>query len=48
MTLSDIISTKNSKSLGKSKEVLDGLWSGNKVSQNTFKTTPEDDLDIVL
>jgi len=38
MTLSDIISTENSKSLVKSE---------NKVSQNTFKTTPEDDLDRV-
>ncbi len=36
MTLSDIISTENSKSPVKSE---------NKVSQNTFKTTPEDDLD---
>ena len=37
MTSSGIISTKTSKS--------PGLWSGNKVSQNTFKNTPEDDLD---
>jgi len=42
MTLSGIISTKTSKSPGKPKE---GLRSGNKVSQNTFKNTPEDDLD---
>ena len=39
MTLSGIISTKNSKSPGKSGG---GLWSGNKVSQNNFKNTPED------
>ena len=45
MTLSDIISTKTSKSPGKSMEVRGGLRSGNKVSQNTFKNTPEDDLD---
>ncbi len=43
MTLSGIISTKNSKSPGKSGG---GLRSGNKVSQNTFKNTPEDDLDM--
>jgi hypothetical protein len=33
-----IISTKTSKSLGKSRG---GLRSGNKVSQNTFKNAPE-------
>ncbi len=42
MTLSGIISTKTSKSPGKSRG---GLRSGNKVSQNTFKNTPEYDLD---
>jgi len=55
MTLSGIITTKTSKSPGKSKEVQGnpespgkfggGFRSGNKVSQNTFKNTPEDDLD---
>jgi len=45
MTLSGIITTKTSKSPGKPKEVRGGLRSGNKVSQNTFKNTPEDDLD---
>jgi len=54
MTLSGIISTKTSKSPGKSGEVQGspgkyggGLRSGNKVSQNTFKNTPEDDLDTL-
>jgi len=42
MTFSDIISTKNSKSPGKSGS---GLRSGNKVSQNTLKNSPEYDLD---
>jgi len=42
ITLSDIISTKTCKSPGKSGG---GLQSGNKVSQNTSKNTPEDDLD---
>jgi len=48
MTLSVIISTKTSKildSLGKSGKSGGGLQSGNKVSQNTFKNTHEDDLD---
>jgi len=52
MNLSGIISTKTSKSPGKSSGVQrspgksgGGLRSGNKVSQNTFKNTPEDDLD---
>ncbi len=26
-------------------KVRGGLWSGNKVSQDTFKNTPENDLD---
>jgi len=42
MTLSGKISTKTSKSPGKS---WGGLRSGNKVSQNAFKNTPGDDLD---
>ncbi len=42
MNLSGIIFTKTSKSPGKSGV---GLRSGNKLSQNTFKTTPEDALD---
>jgi len=42
MTLSGIISTKTSKSPWKSGG---GPWPGNKVSQNTVKNTPEDDLD---
>ena len=42
MTLYGIISTKTSKIQWKS---VGGLRSGNKVSQNTFKNTPEDDLD---
>ena len=42
MTLSGIIYTRTSLSPGKSGF---GLWSGNKVSQNTFKNTPEDDMD---
>jgi len=42
MTLFGIIYTKTSKSPRKS---VGGLRSGNKVSQNTFKNTPEDDLD---
>ena len=45
MTLSVIINTKTSKSPGKSGKVRGGLRSGNKVSQKTFKNTPEDDLD---
>ena len=45
MTLSDIISTKNSKIPEKSRKVRGCLRSVNKVSQNTFKITPEDDLD---
>jgi len=51
MMLSGIISTKTSKSPGKSSEVQEvrgGLRSGNKVSQNTFKSTPEDDLDTIF
>ncbi len=40
-----IISTKTSKSPRKSRRARGGLRSGNKVSQNTFKNTPEDDLD---
>ena len=44
MTLSGIISTKTSKSPEKSRG---GLRSGNKVSQNTFKNTLEDDLDTL-
>ena len=47
MTLSDIISTKTSKSPGKSSEVRRGLRSGTKISQKTFKNTPEDDLDTL-
>ncbi len=42
MTLSDIISTNNSNSLGKSGG---GHRSRNKVSQNAFKNTSEDDMD---
>ncbi len=42
MTLSGIVSTKTSNSPGK---FGCGLWSRKKVSQNTFKNTPEDDLD---
>jgi hypothetical protein len=42
MTLSGIISTKTSKS---PRKPGDGLRSGNKVNQNTFKNTPEDVLD---
>jgi len=49
MILSGIISTKKSGEVqgspGNSCEVRVGLRSGNKVSQNTFKNTPEDDLD---
>jgi len=45
MALSGIIPTKTSKSPGNSGEIRGGLWSGNKVSQDTFKNTPENDLD---
>ena len=45
MTLSGIISMKTSKSPGQSRKVRGGLRSGNKVSQNTFENTSEDDLD---
>jgi hypothetical protein len=53
MTLSGIISTKTSKSPEKSGEVQGSpaksgvrLPSGNKVTQNNFKNTLEDDLDM--
>ncbi len=42
MSLSDIISTKKSKSPRKSRG---GFRSGNKVIQNTIKNTPEEELD---
>jgi hypothetical protein len=41
---SDVISTKNSESPGKSGG---GLRSVNKERQNIFKNTPEDDLDTL-
>ena len=47
MTLSGLISTKTSQSPGKCGKVRGGLRSWNKVSQNTFKNTPEDDLDTL-
>ena len=45
ITLSGMISIKTSKSPGKSREVRGGLRFGNKVIQNTFKNTSENNLD---